>query len=82
LHQQRQGRYTYSGHGTLLVVLIPHAKLAAIALLSRVLVRHSCLQDYCTNNPDEISRVAGVQRKVDEVKNSKRNHPMSQDQHL
>ncbi|KAF6254046.1 R-SNARE protein, VAMP72-family [Scenedesmus sp. NREL 46B-D3] len=25
--------------------------------------------DYCTNNPDEISRVAGVQRKVDEVKN-------------
>jgi hypothetical protein len=39
-------------------------------LLSHALLRHACLQDYCTNNPDEISRVAGVQRKVDEVKNS------------
>lgn len=27
------------------------------------------LQDYCTNNPDEISRIAACQRKVDDVKN-------------
>jgi hypothetical protein len=47
-------------------------KVTAVAgWLSYVLVWHTCLQGYCTNNPDEISRVAGVQRKVDEVKNSK-----------
>lgn len=27
------------------------------------------LQDYCANNPDEISRIAACQRKVDDVKN-------------
>lgn len=27
------------------------------------------MQDYCTNNPDEISRIASCQRKVDDVKN-------------
>lgn len=28
-----------------------------------------CLaQDYCSNNPDEISRIAACQRKVDDVK--------------
>jgi hypothetical protein len=27
------------------------------------------LQDYCTNNPDEISRIAACQKKVDDVKN-------------
>lgn len=26
------------------------------------------LQEYCTNNPDEISRVANVQKKVEEVR--------------
>ena len=25
--------------------------------------------DYCTDHPEELSRVAGLQRKVDEVKN-------------
>lgn len=45
-------------------------------LLGHVLIWHACLQEYCTNNPDEISRVAGVQRKVDEVKNSEWRHPL------
>jgi hypothetical protein len=28
-----------------------------------------CLQDYCTNNPDEISRIAACQKKIGDVKN-------------
>lgn len=29
----------------------------------------TCLQDYCTNNPDEISRIAACQKKIVDVKN-------------
>lgn len=29
----------------------------------------SLLQDYCTNNPDEICRIAACQSKVNEVRN-------------
>jgi vesicle-associated membrane protein 7 len=27
------------------------------------------VQEFCVSNPDEVSQVAGVQKKVDEVKN-------------
>lgn len=29
----------------------------------------ACLQDYCTNNPDEISQIAACQKKIGDVKN-------------
>jgi len=63
---------------TLYLVLAPthqHEPVSCVyasQLLSETLVclllLLACLQDYCTNNPDEISRIAACQKKVDDVK--------------